>query len=337
MFARTLKLAGLVAVTAMLGACWERPPIESEQNGYRGTAMATITNPRLPQTSLEVPDPQAPASQAGPKAGAIYQNVQVLGDLSIGEFTRTMLAITQWVSPEEGCNYCHYPDNLADDGKYTKVVSRRMFQMTQHINQDWSKHVQTVGVTCYTCHRGKNVPEYIWFAQANPDGPTPYAGWSYGQNVASESTAYTSMPGDFMSKFLVGGYDDIRVIETSPSATYKPGTIQDTEWTYALMMHMSDSLGVNCTFCHNSRLFSDWAQSPPQRVTAWHGIRMVSGLNTEYLDPLQPVYPDYRLGETGDAPKAYCSTCHQGQNKPLGGANMVNDYLPGMAGKDYEE
>ncbi|MEO0949685.1 MAG: photosynthetic reaction center cytochrome c subunit family protein [Pseudomonadota bacterium] len=49
------------------------------------------------------------------------------------------------------------------------------------------------------------------------------------------------------------------------------------------------------------------------------------------------MYPDYRLGETGDAPKAYCSTCHQGQNKPLGGANMVNDYLPGMAGKDYEE
>ncbi len=134
----------------------------------------------------------------------------------------------------------------------------------------------------------------------------------------------------------MGGEDDIRVIETSPSATYKPGTIQDTEWTYALMMHMSDALGVNCTFCHNSRLFSDWEQSPPQRVTAWHGIRMVSGLNGEYLDPLQPVYPDNRLGESGDAPKAYCTTWHQGQNKPLGGANMVDDYLPAMAGRDYE-
>ncbi len=337
MLHRSLKLAGLVGLTALLTACWERPPIEAEQSGFRGTAMAQINNPRLPQTSLEVPDPQAPASQAGPRAGDIYQNVQVLGDLSIGEFTRTMLAITEWVSPEQGCNYCHYPENLADDGKYTKVVSRRMFQMTQHINQDWSTHVQNVGVTCYTCHRGKNVPEYIWFAQKDPDGPTPGAGWLNGQNLASVDAAYSSLPNDFKSKFLVGGYDDIRVIEASPSATYKPGTIQDTEWTYALMMHMSDALGVNCTFCHNSRIFSDWEQSPPQRVTAWHGIRMVSGLNTEYLDPLQPVYPDNRLGETGDAPKAYCSTCHQGQNKPLGGANMVNDYLPGMAGRDYDD
>ncbi|MEL7023135.1 MAG: photosynthetic reaction center cytochrome PufC [Pseudomonadota bacterium] len=329
--------ATILLLSVALSGCWERPPIEAEQNGFRGTAMATITNPRLPQTSLEVPEPLPAAPQAGPRAGDIYQNVQVLGDLSIAEFTRTMTAITQWVAPEQGCNYCHYPENLADDGKYTKVVSRRMFQMTQHVNQNWNDHVGGAGVTCYTCHRGKNVPEYIWFAQENPDDTgKPYAGWRNGQNLASEEAVYSSLPSDFSSRFLMGnGYDDIRVVNTSPSAAGEQGTIQNTEWTYALMMHMSDSLGVNCTFCHNSRGFASWADSPPQRVTAWYGIRMVAGLNTEYLDPLQPVYPDNRLGDLGDAPKAYCSTCHQGQNKPLGGANMVNDYLPGMAGKDY--
>ena len=33
-----------------------------------------------------------------------------------------------------------------------------------------------------------------------------------------------------------------------------------------------------------------------------------------------------RLGPTGDAPKANCTTCHQGAYKPLYGANMLDDY-----------
>ena len=291
---RTLQtLVVLVASTALLTGCFERPPIEAEQNGFRGTAMATITNPRLPQASLDVPAALPAAPQAGPRAGDIYQNVEVLGDLSVAEFTRTMNAITAWVSPEEGCNYCHYPENLADDGKYQKIVSRRMFQMTQHINQNWDSHVGGAGVTCYTCHRGKNVPEYIWFAEAAPDDTgKPYAGWRNGQNIASESAVYSSLPGGFASQLLMGdGYDNIRVISEDPNPTGGTGTIQDTEWTYALMMHMSDALGVNCTFCHNSRAFSVWSESPPQRVTAWHGIRMVAGLNNDYLDPLAAGVP----------------------------------------------
>lgn len=329
-----LKTAGMVVLLTAVTACGERPPVDSEQIGFRGTAMVTVTNPRLPQPDMSMPPAQPPASQDGPRAGDIYQNVEVLGDLSVGEFTRTMLAITAWVSPEQGCNYCHYPENLADDGKYTKVVSRRMIQMTQHVNQEWDAHVGGAGVNCYTCHRGNNVPEYIWFAKNPPNyKPKGYAGNLNDQNMASVEAVYSSLPSSYMSKYLMGGYDDIRVINTNASADYETGTIQETEWTYGLMMHMSDSLGVNCTFCHNSRAFSSWAESPPQRVTAWHGIRMVSGLNTDYLDPLQPVYPDNRLGPHGDAPKAYCSTCHQGQNKPLGGANMVDDYKASMVGE----
>jgi photosynthetic reaction center cytochrome c subunit len=91
------------------------------------------------------------------------------------------------------------------------------------------------------------------------------------------------------------------------------------------MMHMSSSLGVNCTYCHNTRSMSEW-DSPPQRTTAWHGIRLVRDLNVAYLEPLKPTYPENRLGPTGDAPKANCTTCHQGVNKPLLGANMLKDY-----------
>jgi photosynthetic reaction center cytochrome c subunit len=93
-----------------------------------------------------------------------------------------------------------------------------------------------------------------------------------------------------------------------------------------VMMNMSTGLGVNCTFCHNSRQFASWEQAPPQRVTAYAGLQMVRQLNTEYLAPLAPVYHPSRLGPMGDAPKAQCSTCHNGVYKPLYGLPMARHY-----------
>ena len=101
---------------------------------------------------------------------------------------------------------------------------------------------------------------------------------------------------------------------------------QQAEWTYGLMMHLSKGLGVNCTYCHNSRNFGSWETSPPTRVIAWHGIQMSRYLNVDYLEPLGPVYPDHRLGPTGDAPKLNCATCHNGVAKPLYGAPMAASF-----------
>ena len=103
-------------------------------------------------------------------------------------------------------------------------------------------------------------------------------------------------------------------------------SIQMTESTYALMMHMSTAMGVNCTYCHNSRSFGAWNESSPQRTTAWHGIRMAQQLNQEYVVPLSAVLPDYRKGPTGQGKKINCETCHQGVNKPLYGTPMAQDY-----------
>ena len=46
-------------------------------------------------------------------------------------------------------------------------------------------------------------------------------------------------------------------------AAVEPLTIKDAEYTYALMMNWSSSLGVNCTFCHSSRAFQNWESSTP--------------------------------------------------------------------------
>ena len=92
------------------------------------------------------------------------------------------------------------------------------------------------------------------------------------------------------------------------------------------MMHISKALGVNCTFCHNSRSFTAWDQSTPQRATTWYGIRMTRDLNANYLEGLSAQFPHTRLGPLGDVPKVNCATCHQGVYKPLFGVSMLKDY-----------
>ena len=123
-----------------LGAC-ERPPMDTVQTGYRGLGMEEIINPRLDalkaaKNQLPPVIPAAPAD--GPLASSVYQNIQVLKDLNVAQFTRVMLAMTQWVAPpDQSCNYCH-GSNMASDERYTKVVARRMIQMVRHINSDWT-------------------------------------------------------------------------------------------------------------------------------------------------------------------------------------------------------
>jgi photosynthetic reaction center cytochrome c subunit len=100
-------------------------------------------------------------------------------------------------------------------------------------------------------------------------------------------------------------------------------SIKDAEKTYALMMHTSSALGVNCTFCHNTQSFGAWDMSRAQRTSAYYGIRMVRDINANYIAPLQDVFPANRKGPHGDVYKVNCTTCHQGVSKPLGGVSMI--------------
>ncbi len=328
MMSPRLVLAALLGLT-LLSAC-ERPPVQSTQQGVRGAGLQQVSNPRT-QAAYQaaqpaVPDLPPPGSNDGPKAKDVYQNVKVLGDLSVGEFTRHMLAITAWVAPEQGCTYCHGA-NLADDSKYTKVVARRMIQMNRHLNVDWAKHVGPTGVTCYTCHRGNPVPANVWFAPMTPKNnyARPGMGDDAGQNKADPSIALASLPYDPFTPYLSGA-EPIRVQTTTALPTDNRASTKQAEHTYSLMLHMSKSLGVNCTFCHNTQSFLTWNE---KRVKAYHGIRMARDVNNAYIEPLTPTFPANRLGATGDVAKANCATCHQGVNKPLGGLAMAKDW-PGL-------
>ena len=146
-----------------------------------------------------------------------------------------------------------------------------------------------------------------------------------GQNHPSALVGSTSLPSDPFSNFFTTDAN-ARIISTTALPEGNRHSIKQAEYTYGLMMTISQSLGVNCTFCHNSRSFFDWDQSSPKRLVAWQGIHMVRDLNMSYLGPLKAVFPPNRLGPHGGAPNVSCATCHQGAHKPLMGANLVSTF-----------
>jgi photosynthetic reaction center cytochrome c subunit len=329
-----LALGAFLVLLALAGC--ERPPVQTTQIGYRGTGMVQADNPRTLaanaalQTAPEILR-SARIRENAPLAGATYQNVTVLGELTIGEFGRTMNAITAWVSPQQSCAYCHIDGDLASDAKYTKVVARRMLEMVRRINADWKVHIADTGVTCYTCHRGQPLPKEVWFRSAPPQPANNLLLNRSGQNMPALKLGLTAMPLDVFAPYLAqdAGATNVRVTGRHALPQGTQASLKQTEATYNLMMHFSVSLGVNCTFCHNSRSFPNWAESTPQRTTAWHAIRMAREVNTSYLAPLDKVFPANlpgRLGPTGDAAKVSCVTCHQGVNKPLFGVQTARYY-----------
>jgi photosynthetic reaction center cytochrome c subunit len=327
-----IKATSVLAFAAITLSACERLPVDSVQSGYRGTGMEQVYNPRTLEKQIpknQPPEVVPPVPAGGPAANTVYKNVPVLGNLGVGEFTRTMVAITNWVSPKEGCTYCHAPgEDFSSDSKYQKVVARKMLTMTHHINGEWKNHVGNTGVTCYTCHRGNPVPENIWFTPKPEGRLVGMLGDKAGQNTPAKTVGLSSLPYDPYTPYLLNtaGSSDIRVNGVTALPTGNRHSTKQAEFTYGLMMHMSTSLGVNCTYCHNTRNFAGWDNAPPQRVTAYHGIRLARDINTNYMVPLTTVFPAASKGITGDVPKTNCTTCHQGAYKPLYGAAMAKDY-----------
>jgi len=331
-FLRPLLLP-LAAGTVGLAVGCEAPPMETEQLNYRGLGTEELSNPSIEAAKREatqIPEPLPPVEPGSPLASQVYQNVPVLGHVESAEFVRLMGAITEWVSPEGGCTYCH-TGNLASDEIYTKVVSRRMLQMTRAINSEWKDHVGDTGVTCFTCHRGQPVPQNVWSLFEEPRAFQGTAGNRAGQNQPAPEVGLTSLPRDPFTAFLLES-TPIRMQSDTALPAGNRSSIKETEWTYSFMIHMSDSLGVNCTYCHNSRAFMPWEESTPARETAWHGIRMAREINQEYIGPLEDVLPANRKGPAGDSLKVNCATCHQGVAKPLYGASLV-DHYPALVGE----
>ena len=275
---------------------------DSLQTGPRGTGMSV---PEF-KSDLATPDPGIAA-------------LAEIGDLD-GDIIAAMQA---WTG---------IPNLFEDPDSYQYAVGAMMIAMTQNINENWAGHVNAnaeVGVTCYTCHRGQAVPSEIWFSIVPVNERVD--GWAAVQNRATSLSQSTSLPSDALEKYLlednvIGVHDlESRVAGIPGQDGY--ASIQHTERTYSLMNYFSNSLGVNCVFCHNSRAFYDAAQVTPQWATASLGILMVQELNNDYIVPAGALLPEERLGpRNGDEPKVACKTCHKGYQQPLQGTDVIGDW-----------
>ncbi|MDJ0639021.1 MAG: photosynthetic reaction center cytochrome PufC [Paracoccaceae bacterium] len=275
---------------------------DSLQTGPRGTGMS------VPEFKFDLakPDPD-------------IAKLAEIGDLD-GDIIKAMQA---WTG---------IPNLFEDPDSYQYAVGAMMIAMTQNINENWDGHVNAngeVGVTCYTCHRGQAVPSEIWFTIAPVTKAT--AGWASVQNRATSLSQSTSLPSNALESYLldtqtIGVHDLESRVAGVPGQDDYPG-IQHAERTYALMNYFSNSLGVNCVFCHNSRAFYDGGQVTPQWATANLGILMVQELNNDYIVPAGALLPEERLGpRNGDEPKVACKTCHKGYQQPLQGTNVIGDW-----------
>jgi photosynthetic reaction center cytochrome c subunit len=336
-----LTLAVVVAGAAFVVfvPTWMPVPRAAEQISFP-QGVLFHTNAELSDFN-KPPNPLPAAAQGGPMATAQYKNVKVLTDVSAAEFDRLQQAITAWVSPKEGCAFCHAGTDYASDAKPTKAVARVMMQMTRHLNADWKQHMGSAGVTCYTCHRGQEVPAAAWFPDPAPEHH-PLIDKEDAWNENADTVRKFFPDAGFAEYFLGEAPIAVQSVTAAPSTT-------QTSWPeairiYEMMMQMSDGIGANCGLCHNSRAFASWQESSPYRWNSWYAIRLLRDLNRHYLLPISHMMPESRVLTTAtDLPVlppqdkgpqvgnafVVCATCHYGITKPMNGANMVNDY-PGL-------
>ncbi len=316
-------IGGAVVVAALI-VTWGYPAkTVSVQTGPRGSGMEVIkfANDRTAGDPIigefYTTPAVVPAGGAALVRDANPTAEPLLGDLTAENYDRLVEAMRVWTG---------IPGLFDGEETYQTAVARQMIQMTRDLNETWGDHVAPAGITCYTCHRGEPVPSDIWF------DITPvvnsFEGWSGNQNRATAVSQWTSLPSDALQKYLVE-YEPIRVHDLAPRVAALPGdpTWQNAERTFSLMNYFSNSLGTNCTYCHNTRALYDLDQSTPQLLQAQLGIAMALGINNDYLLPLADVLPQSRLGPVhADAPKVGCATCHKGQAKPLEGLNVIADW-----------
>lgn len=98
----TLRYVGLAALVLTASSCqfFKSEERAIVQQGYRGTAMEINYVNRDVQVAMADLQKAMPAIlPAAPEGGPApaWQNVQVLGDISVNEFNRTMISFATWV------------------------------------------------------------------------------------------------------------------------------------------------------------------------------------------------------------------------------------------------
>jgi hypothetical protein len=101
---------------------------------------------------LMLPLVAQPPQEGKKGGGAPHKNLKILTDEQVGPAMRSFT-----VALGVRCDYCHMGRDFASDENPKKVTARMMLTMAHEVNAkfpDGKMHV-----SCYTCHRGKSIPD----------------------------------------------------------------------------------------------------------------------------------------------------------------------------------
>jgi outer membrane lipoprotein-sorting protein len=115
-------------------------------------AAAFLVSARTTRAQAESPQKPVVAEQ-------YFKNIQVLRGISVKEFMDTMGFFA--ASLGENCTFCHVEQSSGDWSKYAednanKQMARKMILMMNAINKSYFGGQRKL--TCYSCHRGGEVP-----------------------------------------------------------------------------------------------------------------------------------------------------------------------------------
>jgi photosynthetic reaction center cytochrome c subunit len=214
---------------------------------------------------------------------------------------------------------------------HMQAVTRAMTDMTQAINTKWRSHVGAQGVTCFTCHRNQAIPPETWFPRVPKETP-PMVATSENWNETAQ-TVRNFFPDNGWALYFLQN----EPIHVQSKTALRIGTVAPqlvAKRVYEFMMQMSNDIGVNCGYCHNSRAMADWNQSTPNRWTGYTAIQMTRDIDQHFLFNQADLFlqtreylkqnslvvpPDRRVSDAAPG-LIVCASCHYGHTKPETGA-----------------
>jgi photosynthetic reaction center cytochrome c subunit len=221
------------------------------------------------------------AGQAWVQANPNPINVQVLTGMTSAQI---WLYMQQYVSGGLGvsCQYCHDLNNFAADTYPQKISARNMLYLVSDVNSqfivdlpNWKGNY----VQCATCHNNKanNLESFgEQFVKSVPDIPVVVEPLNdQGVAILNPAEKPEAIRGPvglqdavlfYVYNYLVWKPYDPAVPDSgrgSLALTYEGGRNQEqVTINQNVMNYQSWSLGVGCTYCHNSRNFVSYSEAP---------------------------------------------------------------------------
>jgi len=304
------------------------------------------------------------AGQAWVQANPNPINVQVLTGMTSAQIWTYM---QQYVSGGlgVGCQYCHNVNNFASDEYPQKLAARNMLYLVSDVNSEFIVDLPNWRgnyVQCATCHNNQPKgmeavsPQFIRSVPFIPvtldpldengipiTDPAQKPAEIQGKVDLQQATLY------YLYNYLVWRpYDpaDPESGRGSLALTYPEGRTQDqVTINQNVMNSMSWSLGVGCTYCHNSRNFIAYENNAPGLPNPQYGYNKQKAQRmlqlTTWLQANWTTYgafgydaiPSTAEGRASDLSyrrldgQLYnvpgCYTCHQGYNVPKAAINNI--------------